>query len=115
MSPTPGTQNSWTPGLQKNFVVNWRRTIGQATFLVRSTSLILNLPGEDGKLLIDPALLQERLAGLGIIAPDPVVAYCRSGVRAALSYLAMKQAGYNVRLYDGSFAEWMDSDHPVAV
>ena len=80
----------------------------------------VNLPhsqfaGEDGKLLIDPALLQERLADLGIIAADPVVTYCRSGVRAALSYLAMKQAGYNVRLYDGSFAEWMDSDHPVAV
>ena len=36
----------------------------------------VNLPhsqfaGEDGKLLIDPALLQERLAGLGIFAPGP--------------------------------------------
>jgi 3-mercaptopyruvate sulfurtransferase SseA len=44
-----------------------------------------------------------------------VVAYCRSGVRASLTYLAMKQAGYNVRLYDGSYAEWMDSGNSVEV
>ena len=80
----------------------------------------INLPhseivGEAGKLLIDPSALHRRLAALGITTQDTVVAYCRSGVRASLTYLAMKQAGYNVRLYDGSYAEWMDSDHPVAL
>ena len=80
----------------------------------------INLPhseivGEVGKLLIDPPALHRRLAALGITTQDTVVAYCRSGVRASLTYLAMKQAGYNVRLYDGSYAEWMDSDHPVAL
>ncbi len=78
----------------------------------------VNLPhsemaGADGKLLIDPSLLSGRLAAAGITTQVPVVAYCRSGVRASLSYLAMKQAGYNVRLYDGSYAEWMDSGHTV--
>ncbi len=80
----------------------------------------VNLPhsemvGEAGKFLIDPPALHRRLAALGITTQDTVVAYCRSGVRASLTYLAMKQAGYNVRLYDGSYAEWMDSDHPVAL
>ena len=69
--------------------------------------------GTGGILLIDPALLHERLSALGINSQDSVVVYCRSGVRASLTYLAMKQAGYNVRLYDGSYAEWMESDNPV--
>ncbi len=78
----------------------------------------INLPhpetaGADGKLLIDLDLLNRRLTAAGITTQDPVVAYCRSGVRASLSYLAMKQAGYDVRLYDGSYAEWMDSGRPV--
>ncbi len=78
----------------------------------------VNLPhsemtGADGKLLINPDLLQQRLASVGITPQDAVVAYCRSGIRASVAYLPMKQAGYNVRLYDGSYAEWMDSGHPV--
>ena len=80
----------------------------------------INLPhsemaGADGKLLIEPAALHQRLSAAGIATGDPVVAYCRSGVRASLAYLAMKQAGYNVRLYDGSYAEWMDSAQAVEV
>ena len=79
----------------------------------------LNIPhpvfsGGDGKMLIDPDLLRRRLDELGITTKDSVVAYCRSGVRASLAYVAMKQAGYNVRLYDGSYAEWMDSGQPVS-
>jgi thiosulfate/3-mercaptopyruvate sulfurtransferase len=65
-------------------------------------------------MLIDPDLLRRRLDELGITTKDSVVAYCRSGVRASLAYVAMKQAGYNVRLYDGSYAEWMDSGQPVS-
>ena len=73
----------------------------------------IGLAGANGKLLIDPDLLHQRLAALGITPSDPVVAYCRSGIRASLAYLAMTQAGYKVRLYDGSYAEWMDSGQPV--
>ncbi len=78
----------------------------------------VNLPhsemaGAGGRLLIEPELLNRRLAEVGITPGDTVVAYCRSGVRASLAYLSMRQAGYDVRLYDGSYAEWMDSDHPV--
>ena len=73
------------------------------------------MAGADGRLLIEPDLLRRRLAAAGITPSDPVVAYCRSGIRASLAYLSMQQAEYNVRLYDGSYAEWMDSGHAVEV
>ncbi len=73
------------------------------------------LAGADGRLLIEPGLLRQRLAAASITPCDPVVAYCRSGVRASLAYLSMQQAGYDVRLYDGSYAEWMDSGNSVEI
>ena len=80
----------------------------------------VNLPhsemaGAGGRLLIEPDLLNQRLAEVGITPGDAVVAYCRSGVRASLAYLSMQQAGYDVRLYDGSYAEWMESGNSVEI
>ena len=73
----------------------------------------LEMSGSGGNLLIDPALLQEKLSAAGVTPEDSVITYCRSGVRASLAYLSMKNAGYDVRLYDGSYAEWMDSGRDV--
>ena len=73
------------------------------------------LAGRDGRLLIDAELLQNALSSVGIGRDDRVIAYCRSGLRASLPYLAMKQAGYDVSLYDGSYAEWMMSGNPVEI
>ena len=78
----------------------------------------LNLPhaglaGGDGNLYGDEETLRERLAAAGIVEDGPVVAYCRSGIRASVTWLALAQIGCNVSLYDGSYAEWMDSDQPV--
>ena len=80
----------------------------------------VNLPhsemaGAGGRMLIESDLLHRRLAAVSITPGDAVVAYCRSGIRASLAYLSMQQAGYDVRLYDGSYAEWMDSDHSVEI
>jgi thiosulfate/3-mercaptopyruvate sulfurtransferase len=71
------------------------------------------LAGQEGRLLIEDDRLRQALASVEIQPGDSVVAYCRSGARAALAYLAMKQAGYNVRLFDGSYGEWMDTGQPV--
>ena len=73
------------------------------------------LAGSDGHLLIETERLDSALSSVGISRNDEVIAYCRSGLRASLPYLAMKQAGYNVRLYDGSYAEWMMSGNPVEI
>jgi thiosulfate/3-mercaptopyruvate sulfurtransferase len=48
----------------------------------------------------------------GIQRGDQIVAYCRLGMRAALGYLALQLAGYDVRLYDRSYAEWARSGLP---
>lgn len=43
-------------------------------------------------------------AGAG---PDKlVVSYCQVGMRASYDYLVARQLGYDVRLYDGSWADW---------
>jgi len=55
----------------------------------------------------DPAELRQEWSELGIGPGDEVVVYCRSGMRAAHTWLAMRRAGYDrVRLYDGSWQEW---------
>ena len=70
------------------------------------------LDGKDGLLLPDEKL-SRLLKAAQIDRRDRVVAYCHSGIRAALGYVALKQLGYDVRLYDGSYAEWASKGMPV--
>lgn len=64
---------------------------------------ILNAPEKIAKLLTDA----------GIKRDDKIVAYCRSGPRATVGYLALKELGYEVTLFDGSYAEWTANGLPV--
>ena len=60
--------------------------------------------------------LEQALATVGVKDRDqPLVVYCRSGHRASQSYLTLRDLGYtNVRLYDGSMAEYSQQrDLPV--
>ncbi len=51
--------------------------------------------------------LRAEWGTLGINPDDDVAVYCRSGMRAAHTYLVLKNAGFaRVRLYDGSWQEW---------
>lgn len=50
--------------------------------------------------------LRARYVALGVAPDDVVVAYCRTGVQASYTYFVLAYLGYDVRLYDGSFAEW---------
>ncbi|MDH5183932.1 MAG: sulfurtransferase [Gammaproteobacteria bacterium] len=48
-----------------------------------------------------------KQAGLSEDKNKPVIAYCRSGHRAAHAYFTLKLLGYkNIKLYDGSIAEY---------
>ncbi|HVB36664.1 MAG TPA: rhodanese-like domain-containing protein [Candidatus Acidoferrales bacterium] len=87
----------------------------------------VNLPcgemGAAGRLLKPDEQLKELFASRGISANTVsasdisgngrAIAYCRTGVRAALGFLALTQLGFNVSLYDGSYAEWARSGLPV--
>jgi len=57
--------------------------------------------------------LAQIAAVAGVSRGDKVVAYCRSGPRAALGYLALSQLGLRVRLFDGSFAQWSQAGLPA--
>jgi len=61
-------------------------------------------PVEDLALIADAA---------GVDLSNQVVVYCRSGPRAALGYLALNKLGADVRLFDGSFAQWSQAGLPA--
>jgi thiosulfate/3-mercaptopyruvate sulfurtransferase len=78
----------------------------------------VNLPWRDfaspPAAIVAPAeKIEGMLAGAGVARGDRIVTYCRSGPRAAVGYLALKELGYDVRLFDGSFAEWSRSGLPA--
>lgn len=54
-----------------------------------------------------PGELRERLGD------EPFVAYCGSGVTAAVAVLAAELAGVEVRLYPGGWSEWNRRGLPV--
>lgn len=72
-----------------------------------------DLNGPDNRLLAPHDQLERMITTTGIDRGQKVIAYCRSGSRAALGYLALSQLGYDVRLFDGSFAEWARAKLPV--
>ena len=69
--------------------------------------------GEDGMLVCSEEKARRIFEAANIKPSDPVVTYCKIGARAAVGYLAFKRLGYDVRLFDGSYAEWEKSDLPV--
>jgi len=72
-----------------------------------------DLANPPSELLRPPGDLGELAAQAGLTKDRPVIAYCRSGPRAALGYLALKQLGYDVRLFDGSWMQWARAKLPA--
>jgi thiosulfate/3-mercaptopyruvate sulfurtransferase len=55
--------------------------------------------------------IRERHQAIEVEPNQPVVTYCQGGVRAAHAAFSLRLAGYdNVRVYDGSWAEWGNRD-----
>jgi thiosulfate/3-mercaptopyruvate sulfurtransferase len=62
--------------------------------------------GDGHDLLASKEELAARLADVDLDLDEPIVAYCRSGLRASVAWLALHLAGAPVTLYDGSFLDW---------
>jgi thiosulfate/3-mercaptopyruvate sulfurtransferase len=65
------------------------------------------------RLLKGREQIERMLGDAGIRRGDTVIAYCRSGPRASLGYLALRELGYEARLFDGSYAEWLHAGLPA--
>jgi thiosulfate/3-mercaptopyruvate sulfurtransferase len=72
-----------------------------------------SLAGDDGSLTCSPERAQEVLDAANVGPNDRIVTYCQTGTRAAVVYSSLKRLGYDVRLYDASYAEWHRSGLPV--
>lgn len=65
------------------------------------------VPLQGWDIMRPAAELQPELELLGVTPDKEIITYCRSGVRAAHTYLLLRNLGYpRVRLYDGSWLEW---------
>ncbi len=63
-----------------------------------------NYPSGEYKSPMD---MQSTFISKGILPDMKLIVYCKSGVRAAQMYTALKDAGYSeVRVYDGSWLEY---------
>ena len=72
-----------------------------------------DLVGPRQEILVPPERIRQLVGAAGVQPGATIVAYCRLGMRAAVGYLALQRAGYDVRLYDRSYAEWARSGLPV--
>jgi thiosulfate/3-mercaptopyruvate sulfurtransferase len=67
---------------------------------------------EDHSVLRPRAEL-ERLFAARVRPGDQVVTYCWVGYRGSATYFIARHLGYDVKLYDGSFQDWMQRKLPV--
>jgi thiosulfate/3-mercaptopyruvate sulfurtransferase len=57
-------------------------------------------------MLLPPARLREVFGSVRADAGDTVITYCHIGQQGTLVWFAARIAGYEARLYDGSFTYW---------
>ncbi|MGE5927794.1 MAG: sulfurtransferase, partial [Gemmatimonadota bacterium] len=58
-------------------------------------------------LLQDTATLRKLFVDAGAAPGDTVVTYCRTGMQASYAYFVARYLGYESRMYDGSYLDWV--------
>jgi thiosulfate/3-mercaptopyruvate sulfurtransferase len=60
--------------------------------------------------------VREQLAAVGIDGSKPIATHCQTHHRSGFTYLVGKSLGFDIKGYDGSWAEWgNDPDTPIEV
>lgn len=63
--------------------------------------------------LAGPAEIAERFKAAGVKPGDKLIVYCHVGQQATATLMAARAAGFDARLYDGSFEDWSRRDGAV--
>lgn len=63
--------------------------------------------------LADPAQIVETFRAAGVKPGDKVIVYCHVGQQASATLMAARAAGFDAKLYDGSFEDWSRRDGAV--
>lgn len=70
-----------------------------------------NLDWDGDRSFVSPEQIQARHEAAGLTPDTPIITYCQGAVRAAHAAMTLWLSGYrNVRVYDGSWAEWGNRD-----
>ena len=64
------------------------------------------LESEDVHRLLPQDEVRAMLAAAGAEPGKTIVSYCQIGMRASYNYVVARHLGYDVKFYDGSWAEW---------
>jgi thiosulfate/3-mercaptopyruvate sulfurtransferase len=76
----------------------------------------LSFVGAEQTLFPLDSRVRRSLDEAGIRPDRKTIVYCQVGTRAAVALVALQQLGYDVSLYDGSFADWKQrAELPVEV
>lgn len=63
--------------------------------------------------MLEPDALRAKFLAAGIRDGDRIIVYCHIGQQASLVWFAAREAGFDARIFDGSFQQWSGSDRPV--
>jgi len=75
----------------------------------------LNLTADSNPVFKPPSELRAQFESLGVSEREEPIVYCGSGITAAHNLLALHLAGFDGRLYAGSWSEWSsDASLPIA-
>ena len=71
--------------------------------------------GEGSGRFLEPRILRERFVALGLGGDHTAIAQCGSGVTACHHLFALRLAGLDGRLYEGSWSDWVQGGaRPIA-